>query len=169
MSASREQRTSTAERRAKALKLRTAGVPLDEIATRLGYSSPAAVSKDLTRAMKYAVTEANGAAKERLAQELRRLDLLQAGHWPAALGGSTKSAAIVLGVIDRRIKLLQLDRIQADSANARSVLGELARGLALAASLLPETGDDANRPDLQDWDDGTGDDEDDDAGGTDGP
>lgn len=161
MGASAEQRAKTAERRAKAIKLKRAGWPLDDIARSLGYASPAAVSKDLSRILAQAVKDANSNAKELLQLELSRIDRLQAGHWDAANGGNTKSATIVLGCIDRRIRLLQLDRIQGDSHNARSVLGELARGLALAASLLPESDDDDGTAlaELDTWDD---DDEDDD-------
>ena len=42
--------------------------------------------------------------------ELARLDALQAAHWPQAVAGSVRSADLVLRVIDRRMKLLGLDR-----------------------------------------------------------
>ena len=42
--------------------------------------------------------------------ELARLDALQAAHWPQAVAGSVRSADRVQRVIDRRMKLLGLDR-----------------------------------------------------------
>ncbi|OZD66691.1 hypothetical protein CH272_08275 [Rhodococcus sp. 05-340-1] len=41
--------------------------------------------------------------------ELARLDELQAGLWKAAIGGDVKAVNAVLGVVDRRVKLLGLN------------------------------------------------------------
>lgn len=108
MTASREQRVITAQRRVKAWQLKIAGATLDEIATALNYASPAAVSKDLTRSMQ-ALQAAEKGAKEALTLELARIDRVQRGSWTAGVAGDPKAAMVVLACIDRRVKLLGLD------------------------------------------------------------
>ena len=89
----------------EAVKLRVAGMQYGAIAERLGYrdeSGPRkAVDKLLTRVDYEQVAELRQI-------EGRRLDQLQQAHWVAALQGNINSARIVLGVIDRRMKLFGL-------------------------------------------------------------
>ncbi|MBM0203537.1 hypothetical protein JNW90_10725 [Micromonospora sp. STR1s_5] len=136
MSASRAQQTTTAERRAKAVALRLSGTHLDVIAEALDYSSPAAVSKDISRAMTAAIKVQSRNAEELRMVELMRLDRVQRGLWPAAIAGDVKSAETVLKIIDKRCRLLGLDTIPRTSENARSILGDLALGLQLAHNAL---------------------------------
>jgi hypothetical protein len=42
--------------------------------------------------------------------EVERLDALHAAHWPMAMAGDLKSAALVLRAMDQRIRLLGLDQ-----------------------------------------------------------
>lgn len=109
MPASRAQRAATAERRAKAVAMRLAGLDFQTIADRLGYSDRAAAHKDITRAMEANVQEMHRNADVLRQEELDRLNRLQAGLWPAAAAGDPKAVQAVLGIIDRRCKLLGLD------------------------------------------------------------
>ncbi|WBB94201.1 hypothetical protein [Verrucosispora sp. WMMC514] len=109
MPASRAQRAATAERRAKAIAMRLAGLDYQTIADRLGYADRAAAHKDITRAMEASVQEMSRNADVLRMEELTRLDRLQAGAWTAAAAGDVKAIHVVLGIIDRRCKLLGLD------------------------------------------------------------
>ena len=103
-----------AYRGARALELSLAGVDQSQIARELGYRSSGAVSKALWRTIN---RRAAAGVDEYRALELERLDALQSAHWGKALDGDTKAAEVVLSVIDKRIKLLGLDRM-ADSSHA---------------------------------------------------
>lgn len=109
MAASKAQRAVTAERRAKAITLRLAGMDYSTIADRLGYSNRAAACKDITRALAVNLAELGRTADELREVELTRLDRLQAAAWAPAVGGDLRSIETVLRVIDRRCKLLGLD------------------------------------------------------------
>lgn len=146
MSASKAQRAATAERRRQAVALRMAGVRLDDIVERLGYSGRAAASKDISRALEASTREQHMAAKEHRALELARLDRLQQGLWGAAIAGDPKSAEVVIKITDRRIRLLRLDSHTATSEAARSVIGALAEGLQVAYDALPPADDDGDAP-----------------------
>lgn len=142
------------------MKLKTAGADLATIKTQCGYSSTAAVSKDLSRALQQAVKESNSNARELLALQMARLERMIAGHYVAAAGGSVKSAQVVLACVDRIVKWNHLDQVKTDSESAKSVLGALARGLQLAADILPEVDDTAggnNHDESWEWE---GDDDD---------
>lgn len=115
MPASEEVQTEVAERRARAVQLRIAGASLDEIAAALSYggssaeSRRAAVSKDLRRAWESAREAQAVSAVELRELELARLDRIQRGVWAHAVAGDTKAVRAVLGVMDRRARLLGLD------------------------------------------------------------
>lgn len=109
MPASKAQRAATAERRAKAVAMRLAGVDYDTIAQRLGYASRGAAYTDIDRALQTRLAEQRHGADVLRQQELARLDRLQAAAWTAAASGDLKAIETVLKVIDRRCKLLGLD------------------------------------------------------------
>ena len=109
MPASRAQRATTAARRGKAVAMRLAGLDFQTIADRLGYADRAAAHKDITRALESNVAEMHRNADVLRQEELARLDRLQAGAWTAAAAGDVKAIQAVLGIIDRRCKLLGLD------------------------------------------------------------
>lgn len=111
MPASKAQRTKTAERRSQAVKLRIAGADWETIARSCGYASRGAACTDVTRAMETATAEATRNADVLRHMELARLDRLQQAFWAAAIGGGEnagEAARTVLGIIDRRCKLLGL-------------------------------------------------------------
>lgn len=137
MSVPSAKRAEIAARRAKAVSLRLAGASLDVIMETLEYSSRAAVSKDISRAMDAALKEQHAKAEELRALEIARLDRLQRGLWPAALAGDVKSTEAVLKLIVQRCKLLGLDTPPPRNSDAgRSILGDLAAGLQLAHAAL---------------------------------
>lgn len=109
MPASKAQRAKTAERRAKAVAMRLAGVDYETIAQRLGYASRGAAYTDIDRALQARLVEQHQGADVLRQQELARLDRLQAAAWTAAASGDLKAIETVLKVVDRRCKLLGLD------------------------------------------------------------
>jgi hypothetical protein len=108
MPASRAQRTKTAERRAKAVQLRIAGASWETIAQSCGYASRGAANTDVTRAMEAATAEACRNADVLRQLEITRLDRLQQAVWAEAIKGDQDAIRTVLGIIDRRCKLLGL-------------------------------------------------------------
>jgi hypothetical protein len=68
------QRTKVAERRRKAVDMRIAGKPWQEIADALGYDSRSSASKDVQRAMQQAIVELQPPLEELRQLELERLD-----------------------------------------------------------------------------------------------
>lgn len=109
MPASKAQRTKTAERRSKAVQMRIAGADWESIATTVGYASRGAACTDVTRALEAATAEMTRDVDTLRTLELSRLDKLQASFWVQALRGDTDAARTVLGIIDRRCKLLGLN------------------------------------------------------------
>ena len=94
------------DKEAECVRLRRAGLTLDEIAIRVGYSSPASVH--------YALKRINERISREDVEEIRnleseRLDLLQAANWDNAMQGDVPAGALVLRVMERRAKLLGLD------------------------------------------------------------
>ncbi len=97
--------TNERARAGEALQLRRSGLAYREISTRLGYRDESGARKAVSRLLDR--TEAEGVAELR-AVEGDRLDALQAAHWSAALAGDVDSTKVILGVIDRRMKLFGL-------------------------------------------------------------
>jgi hypothetical protein len=112
MPASRAQRTKTAERRSQAVQLRIAGASWETIAKTCGYASRGAASTDVTRAMEAATAEATRNADVLRHLEITRLDRLQQAVWAEAIKGDDDKIRTVLGIIDRRCKLLGLSAPQ---------------------------------------------------------
>ena len=106
-------------RKARCVELALAGHSYDEIALEVGYQNRGtawrAVQDSLNSRIAEAVTEYRDL-------ELARLDALQAAHWPQAVDGSVRSADLVLRVIDRRMKLLGLDRIPKQDDQPRTLI-----------------------------------------------
>jgi hypothetical protein len=118
MGASKAQRALTADRRKRALNMRTAGIPWARIAEELHYADAAAACRDVDRALTLSLGAVTESASNLRALELIRLDRLQAGLWPSAIAGDTKAAKAVLDVHRARVKLLGLDAAQRTLDNA---------------------------------------------------
>lgn len=140
MPASKAQRVTTAQRRRQAVMMRLAGADYELIARQLGYASRGAACTDIQRALEVSLEEQARDAEVLRQQELLRLDRIQAGVWPAAIAGDTKSADIALKIIDRRCRLLGLDAptrlevvsmgaVEAEIERLSKQLGEADRGV----------------------------------------
>ncbi|WP_367134443.1 MULTISPECIES: hypothetical protein [Streptomyces] len=112
MPASKAQQAATAERRAKAIRLRLAGLDFDTIADQLGYASRGAATKDVIRALEKRVAEVSQQVEVLRQLRLQRLDHLHAAYWPEALQGNSKAAEIVLKIDQQRAKLEGTDAPQ---------------------------------------------------------
>jgi hypothetical protein len=110
MPASKAQRAFTAHRRAQAIALRLAGMDYQTIAERLDYASRGAASKDIHRALEETLEAESAAAATLRELEVQRLDRMQAAAWAKAAKGDLKAIETVLKVIDRRCRLLGLDK-----------------------------------------------------------
>jgi hypothetical protein len=82
-----------------------AGKSYDEIARALGYANRGSAWRLVQNALQSAVT---ASIEEHRAIELERLDAFQHAHWEQACTGDSRSAQIVLKVIEQRIRLLGL-------------------------------------------------------------
>lgn len=103
-----EQRKFTATaRQAEALKLRIAGMAFNDIANELGYQSKTGAFKAVQTGLKKTLREP---ADELRTMEAERLDRMLAGLWGKAITGDTWSVDRVLAIMDRRAKLLGLDK-----------------------------------------------------------
>ena len=137
------QQRPDAEERTKAVEavtLRRTGLSWREIADQLGYRDESGARKAATRLLGRVEVEAVGELRE---LEGQRLDALQAAHWNAALAGDVDSTKVVLGVIDRRTKLLGLNAPTAVSVGVEPI-GErefAEAAVELIASLRPDMAD----------------------------
>lgn len=142
---------TAAERGKRALELRLRRVGYDEIARELGYSHRSAARKAVEREIAKVPREA---AKELLTQELETLDAVQRRMMPHILdprpdrNGVDKGPDLwavdrVIAIMDRRAKLMGLDKIGDDSGveQFREVLK--AWGVSLAEQVAKDEAEDA--------------------------
>lgn len=115
------------ERDSRMFQMKKGGLSTSEIAKRFGVTTRA-VSVAITRQLERLNQEALLSYPEVLRMELERLDTLQAAIWPltqsrrATMADGTevllepdiKATQQVLGIMDRRAKLLGIDRINID-------------------------------------------------------
>ena len=133
-------RQQVSERRASALSMRREGRPYAVIAASLDYSSAAAASKDVHRALQGAVMEQGRAL---LDLERDRLDHLTSILLPLAEKGDVRAARELIRIMERRARLLGLDRAATDRLAtegadvAKGVLSEFAVALQSAYAALP--------------------------------
>lgn len=89
------------------LEYRRAGMIFDEIAKRTGYANASGAYLAYKRAIKRTMQQP---ADELRQQELDRLDRLTLAAWPAAMKGDTKSILAIAKLMERRAKLIGLDK-----------------------------------------------------------
>lgn len=99
-------RIAAAERQARALELRKAGLGYAAIARQLGYAGPSGAYKAITTALRGLTREP---AEELLTLELARLDALLTGLWAEARAGNVSKVDRVLKIMARRSAYLGLD------------------------------------------------------------
>lgn len=142
-----------AERDARIFALKKAGVSSREIAKRFDMTT-SAVSKAIQRQLEKLNQESRLNYVEVLRMELERLDALQASIWPmtqnrkqanpdgteVTIEPDLKAVQQVLSVMDRRAKLLGMDRmnVNVSLADAPSVSGQVKVALAGAEKSTTE-------------------------------
>lgn len=126
MSVPLAKRVEVAERRAKIVQMRLAGMSHDAIARQLGIKGGArAVSKDMTRALASAAKAQQESSEQLLDIEIKRLDRLMQALWPKALDGDVKAVEACEKLITRRSYLLGLDQMNRNGAQDGDVLSLL--------------------------------------------
>lgn len=131
------------ERDSKILKLRQAGVSVSEIGKRFNMT-PRGVANRIRKVLEDLNSEALMAYPEILRMELERLDALQSAIWPMTqhrkvtaddgqeiqLEPDVKATAQVLGIMDRRARLLGMERtnisVQMEGSSTINVRATLA-------------------------------------------
>lgn len=98
---------SAAAKQAEALRLRAGGMDYDGIAARLGYKNRAGAHKAVMVGLQRTLQEP---ADELRTMEAERLDRMLEGLWEKAIEGHTWSVDRVLNIMERRAKLLGLDK-----------------------------------------------------------
>ena len=96
-----------AERQRAALKMRSKGAGYDDIAERLGYADRSGAWRSVQAAMGRLRTEA---AQELRLLECERLDRLLEAVWKRAESGQPGAIRAALAVMERRARLLGLDK-----------------------------------------------------------
>lgn len=102
---------TAAERRAKAVQMRTDGYSLEHIAYALEYDSVRNASLDISKALQKAIADQDHAVDVYREIELRRLDAFMLALQPGIQRGVPRSVEIGLKVSERRAKLLGLDAV----------------------------------------------------------
>ena len=112
MSASTAQQALVAERRAKVIQMKIAGLDNETIARECGLKNPADVSQDVTRAFRRAVAVADESLEALRAIELARYDRAQAALWPKVMKGDLAAIDTFIRLSARRCRVLGLDSAQ---------------------------------------------------------
>ena len=104
-------RAEVAERRAKALALRVAGLHWQQIADQLGHKTPGAAAQDVSRALDARRAEMNGPPDEFTALELERLEAMERAAWTVLRRHSGGGGdGDVLEAIDRLVRISESRR-----------------------------------------------------------
>lgn len=110
MPASKARNAATADRRARAVALRLAGVDYETIASQLGYASRGAATKDVCRALEANRAECAEAVENLREADLLRLDRMLMVAWNKVIrDGNLRAVEVVLKIMERRAKLVGLD------------------------------------------------------------
>lgn len=114
---------ATAERRAKAVEYRKAGMSYTTIADRLGYNSRQAAHWNVHRALEEIADKTSEDARDMRTLECERLDSLQLQLWgnlrqPGSTGVDLQVVDRLLKIQERRAKLLGLDENESKVAAA---------------------------------------------------
>ncbi len=102
------------DRDLRVYELRTQGFTYDQISKELGFSGPSGAWKAYQRVRESLIFES---AEEIRILELFRLDSLQYRIWQDALNGHIPSVNCILKLMERRAKLLGLDKLETGNSN----------------------------------------------------
>jgi len=105
------QRVRAHERHLQALELRKAGVTYEVIAGQLGYANASGARKAVVSALKATLREPAAELRE---LELARLDAMLLPLWRPVQAGDEKAVDRALRIMERRARLLGLDRKTAE-------------------------------------------------------
>jgi len=108
-------------RDARVFELRIQGNTFDQIAGEVGYSGPSGAWQAYQRIKSEVIFESIDEARQ---LELMRLDEMQLAVWDRAINGELAAAHCVLKIMDRRAKLLGLDKPEKLEVNKWDFSGE---------------------------------------------
>lgn len=128
----------TLDRRRQAVQLRLDGLSYEAIAAQLGWRSHASAHNAVQRGLADAVREPT---EQLIRLEVARLDELHRALWPAALAGNVGAVDRVLRVMERRARLLGLDKPAALAVDVAQVEDLDAQIEALVAELSGRSSD----------------------------
>jgi len=109
------------QRDARVFELRIQGHTFDQIAGEVGYSGPSGAWQAYQRIKSETIFESIDEARQ---LELMRLDEMQLAVWDRAINGDLPAAHCVLKIMDRRAKLLGLDKPEKVEVNKWNFSGE---------------------------------------------
>ncbi len=109
------------QRDARVFELRIQGHTFDQIAGEVGYSGPSGAWQAYQRIKGETIFESIDEARQ---LELMRLDEMQLAVWDRAINGDLPAAHCVLKIMDRRAKLLGLDKPEKVEVNKWDFSGE---------------------------------------------
>lgn len=131
-----------ADRRRQAVELRLDGMSYEAIADRLGWRSHSSAHAAVQDGLQDAIREP---AESLIRLELLRLDELHRACWGKAMAGDLRAVDRVLRVMERRARLLGLDKPAAVAVDVSHVDDLDAQISALVAELSGENGDTGSR------------------------
>ena len=91
----------------RVLELRRVGLTWSRIAEEVGYADHTGAYAAYKRAIKRTMQQPADELRE---QEVDRIDRLQVAVWPSAMKGDTRAILTIIRLMERRAKLLGLDR-----------------------------------------------------------
>ena len=118
---SEESEAEMRRRDARVYELRIQGNTFEQIASEVGYSGPSGAWQAHQRIKSEWIFESIEEARQ---LELMRLDELQVAVWDRAINGDLPAAHCVLKIMDRRAKLLGLDKPEKVEVNKWDINAE---------------------------------------------
>jgi hypothetical protein len=118
---SEESEAEMRRRDARVYELRIQGNTFEQIASEVGYSGPSGAWQAHQRIKSEWIFESIDEARQ---LELMRLDELQVAVWDRAINGDLPAAHCVLKIMDRRAKLLGLDKPEKIDVNKWDINAE---------------------------------------------
>lgn len=109
------------KRDSRVYELRIQGFTFDQIAMKVGFNGPSGAWQAYERIKNEMIFESVDEARK---LELMRLDELQFSLWDRAINGDLPAANCVLKIMDRRAKLLGLDKPEKVEVNKWDFTGE---------------------------------------------
>ena len=111
----------TRKREARVFELRIQGFTFEQIATEVGYQGASGAWQAYKRVKESHIFESVDEARQ---LELMRLDEMMLALWDRAIGGDLPAASCVLKIMDRRAKLLGLDKPEKIEVNKWDISGQ---------------------------------------------